>query len=261
MDELSPEVVRSRVPSEALQRPFTVYPVAAAILVVVYGLFNDSIATLFWLVGGLFALSAANWFWQVFVRREKNASRIAQRVARSLDKKRKKALGKLRKELAEIGDPVGLRQLKSFEAKYRNFTDILDRKLEPTELTYIRFVTAAEQVMLGGLDNLEKVTLLTKSVSAIDAKYIEREITRLKGRVDPDATERTEALRARRELLHSRITEASNLHRKNETALTQLDAVTAAVAEADTQTGRADVALEVALKDLQRLTERASSLK
>lgn len=106
MDELSPEVVRSRVPSEALQRPFTVYPVAAAILVVVYGLFNDSIATLFWLVGGLFALSAANWFWQVFVRREKNASRIAQRVARSLDKKRKKALGKLRKELAEIGDPV-----------------------------------------------------------------------------------------------------------------------------------------------------------
>ena len=261
MDDLSSDAVRSRVTREALQRPFTVYPAAAALLVVVYGLFNGTIATVLWLIGGFVGLAVLNWLWQAFVRRDKNARRIAQRIAKSLDKQRRKALAKLRKELAEIGDTVGLRQLKMFEQKYKNFAEMIERKLDPSELTYIRFVTAAEQVMLGGLDNLESITLLTKSVSAIDPRYIESELNRLKGRVDVDSVERTQALRERRELLHSRITEASNLHRKNEIALTQLDAVTAAIAEADTRTGRADVELEVALKDLHRLTERASSLR
>lgn len=249
---MSPRALKKSVAGAASQRPFTAYPAVIALLSAAYGLLIDmnGLAVIGMIAGT--ALSSGSWLWEYFVRGKAHASAAIQHYREGLEQKRRAALEQLQKDLQAVNDQAGLKQMSLFERKFRNFGDILSRKLEPDELTYQRYRTIAEQVFLGGLDNLERAALALKSVSAVDTDHIQSQLASLE---DP-LSARAQELRARLELLQSQQIRAEQLRLENEKALTQLDLVAAQLADIKTHQGRARLELDRAMEELQRLIIR-----
>jgi hypothetical protein len=63
----------------------------------------------------------------------------------------------------------GLDQLGSVIDRYLTMIWVLGQKLNPSELTYTRYINVAEQVLFGVIDNLKKVVLISKSTEDIEA--------------------------------------------------------------------------------------------
>ncbi|MCK7532840.1 MAG: hypothetical protein MZV63_18290 [Marinilabiliales bacterium] len=60
------------------------------------------------------------------------------------------------------------------------FIEILNVKFpDKNQLTYNRYYTIAQEVFLSGIDNLNEVLLIHKTLDAIDMDYIERSLQRL----------------------------------------------------------------------------------
>lgn len=257
--DMSPKAVKKSVANAAVQQPLTIYPAALCLLGGAFALLVD--ANIFSLgamaVGGM--ATSFSWLWEFFAKGNDHASRFIQRCRDELEQKRRQALGQLQKDLEQAGDTQGLKQIQLFKDKYENFVDILGRKLEPTELTYQRYLTIAEQVFLGGLDNLENAALAMKSVSAVDEKHIQTELLNLDQSNSEAAKQKTGELKARLTLRESQLLRASALLLENEQALTQLDHVTTKIAEIKTQQGRAQLDLEHAMNELQHLIVRSEN--
>lgn len=254
--DVSPKALKKAVLTQSTQQPLTVYPAAMALLGAAYGLLFDlnmfSIGAM--IVGGV--LTSASWIWEYFVKGNSHASLYIKRYREELEQKRQLALQQLEGDLKDVHDTQGIKQIQSFKDKYRNFLDILNRKLDQKELTYQRYLTIAEQVFLGGLDNLENAALALKSVSAIDVNHIEGELQKLEKQSSNEAESRKSALSTRLSLRKNQLDRVSQLLLENEQALTQLDHVAAKLADAKTQAGRAQVDLEIAMKELQHLITR-----
>lgn len=251
--DMSPKAVKKSVVSTAAQRPLTIYPAALSVLGGVFAVFIDANVFSLAALGAGAAITSVSWLWEYFVRGNQHAGDFIRRCREELETKRRAALGQLEKDLRDAGDQRGLKQIQLFKDKYQNFVEILSRKLDPTELTYQRYLTIAEQVFLGGLDNLEHAALAMKSVSAIDVAHLESELSVLE-RDDSDAAKKRVAeKRARLSLRESQLLRASALLLENEKALTQLDHVSAKIADVKTKQGRAQVDLEDAMAELQHL--------
>jgi hypothetical protein len=257
--DLSPSAVKKSVLAAVSQKPLTVYPAAAALLGSAYLLtFGGSLVAAA-AVGAGVAVTSVNWLWEYFGRGGKHANEFVKRYREELELRRQEALKHLMQELENIGDTQGMKQVQLFREKYRNFVNILDRKLEPEELTYNRYLTIAEQVFLAGLDNLENAAVATRSVSAIDVDHIQREAERLQGKEDRSSSTKLTELKTRLNLRDKQLQRASDLLLLNEQALTQLDHVTTKLASISTKQGRAQVDLEDAMADLQHLIVNADS--
>ncbi len=255
--DMSPKAVKKSVVNAAVQQPLTIYPAALCVLGGAFALLVD--ANTFSLgaaaLGGV--ITSVSWLWEYFARGNDHASRFIQRCRDEIEQLRRQALGQLQSDLEQAGDRQGLKQIQLFKDKYENFVDVLGRKLEASELTYQRYLTIAEQVFLGGLDNLENAALAMKSVSAVDEKHIQTELLDLDKSNSAAAKQRTGELKARLNLRESQLLRANALLLENEKALTQLDHVTAKIAEIKTQQGRAQIDLEDAMRELQHLIVRS----
>jgi len=257
--DMSPKAVKKSVVAAASQTPLTIYPAAIGLLGGAFALLVDlniiSLAAM--AVGGV--LTCGSWLWEYFARGNKHASDFIRRCREDVEQRRRAALGELHRDLSDAGDEQGLKQVQLFKDKYDNFVAILSRKLDSSELTYQRYLTIAEQVFLGGLDNLENAALSMKSVSAIDIEHIQGELDRLDGDDSDAANKKTRELKARMSLRENQMLRAGALMLENEQALTQLDHVSAKIAEIKTQQGRAQLDLEDAMGELQRLIVRAEN--
>ncbi len=255
--DLSPAAVKKSVLAAVSQKPLTVYPAAAALLGGAYLVtFGGSLVAAA-AVGAGVAVTSVNWLWEYFGRGDRHANEFVRRYRQDLEKRRQDALKSLSKELEAIGDREGMKQVELFREKYHNFVDILDRKLEPEELTYNRYLTIAEQVFLAGLDNLENAAVSTRSISAIDIDHIQRELDRLEGKEDKASVKKVAELQTRLSLRDKQLQRASDLLLVNEQALTQLDHVTTKLADINTKQGRAQLDLEDAMAELQQLIANA----
>lgn len=256
---LSPAEVRWQVMKTAFQRPLTVYPATLALLAALFALAVSSGPVVLALIAAGAGFALGNGFWQSVVRGRRNASDVMRRYADRLEGERLRAIAKLRADLEENGDDAGLQQIRLFNDKFRNFVDVLNRKLKPTELTYNRFLGIAEQVFLAGLDNLEAASLAHKSVSAVDIDHIDGELVRLAAEQDAASRQRVAELQTRKTLRAEQLARVEQIKLDNEAALTQLDRVTAEIAGIDTARTRADVDLEAAMNELGRLIARADA--
>ena len=248
---LKSEVTRA-VLGRVAQHPSAVYPISLGLLGGFAALILGPTAITLGVLGAGVVLGAGGFAANYFMKKDDLASRYMREMRIEMVKRRQQMMQHLEADLMDVNELSGLRQIKLLEEKYENLLDVLDKKLEPGELTHARYLTIAEQVFLAGLDNLQAVALALKSVSTIDISRIEQEIDLSEAR----GTAAAETLKERRQLYDQQHSRANLLLTKNESALTQLDLVTTKLANVVLSQGHAAMDIEDAMKELQNLILR-----
>jgi hypothetical protein len=251
---IKPAKIKREKLKRSWQQPTALYPAGIGLLgAIAVLLFGNDLALAALIGGGAAAL--AGWTWEYFIKGESHANRYLEAYRHQLQEQRKLAISKLYKELAALKAARGLHQLDLFQAKFESFQQVLKRKLQPTELTYNRYLVTAEQVYLNGLDNLEKVSLALSSVNAIDLPTLDQNI-----RESLDSTsESYHHLLQRRQLYNQQQARAKQLYTENEGALTKLDQVSTLLANTDFSSGKATMDMDQAISELTRLIETSEN--
>jgi len=171
----------------------------------------------------------------------------------------RRRLREIEEDLGGQGFDEGVKQLQQLHRKLASLTEVLRRRLSAGELTYGRYLGAAEQVYLAAVDNLRDVGVALRSVSAIDLDYIDARLEELeKPEVFLSERDRKEidTLRKRRALFVAQMQKVKELVAQNEAAMTVLDKTATVFATTRTAKGEADMDAGVAIADLERLAER-----
>lgn len=252
--DLSAKAMRKEVYKASAQAPVTLYSATTFALsgfyLLLFGL--NPVALLGAVAGG--SVAVGNWLWQSVINRDSRAARIIEKYRKQLEAERSAAIDNLNRELQLLGDDEGKRQISLLSEKFASFGRILGKKFQPEEITYARYLSIAEQVYLGALANLEKVSLTLQSIAAIDLQHIQSQIEAHKQEQDSDALQ---ALEQRLALWKQQQAKALSLKNQNQVAMTQLDAVSARLADLDTSSKVNTLQLDDALDELKRLIERA----
>jgi hypothetical protein len=209
-------------------------------------------------VAGL-GIGLGGWTLDNTLRRDKLAGDYLQQLHQALAGQMDRSIAVLGRDLTEVGSTLGMNQLDRLQGKYRTFKELLQRKLDPHELTFSRYLGMTEQVFLAGLDNLIRVADTLKGMSAIDQEHVAGRIQQLQGMSQPNAlAERElEALEQRQALYHRQAQRIQDWLSQNEAAMTRMDQVMASIAEMDTSKPHASMDMESAMQELERLAGRA----
>ena len=240
--------------------PLSVYPTVGAVLGgLAVALFGPSVLLVAGVSGGA-ALGLGSWLINYFFRRQSFAGAYLRRAHAALERETQRKLDHLREELTELEIGQGVAQLDRFKNKLDTLKRLLGQKLERTELTYGRYLGIAEQVYLSAVDNLHQVSLARRAMAAIDPRYIEKRIEELHETEDMSRADNQAELASLQERLELRALQErriSELLSQNETAMTQLDQTSAAIASIQTRPGHTRVDLETAMSDLAEMVARA----
>jgi hypothetical protein len=139
--------------------------------------------------------------------------------------------------------------------KFAAFQDVLNIKMNKGELTYIRYLTMAEQVYLSAIDNLNDAVSSLKSIAGIDMPLLEKQLSQL-GDSGLDK-EKAQALNNRKELYQSAHTHVDKLLLENEHAMTEIDRASNQLAKISSQSGHAVLDIEDAMAELRDMAQRA----
>ncbi|MGD8834557.1 MAG: hypothetical protein PVJ19_06435 [Desulfobacteraceae bacterium] len=269
-EEYLDAAIQKAVVQTGLKHPVTLYPLALGISAGVVGmLFNLpvvlSAALGLGIVGPAWAVS------QIFFRHEALGSQYLARLHKKQKQYEAYLISQIETglkqcagtaELKEKAD-TGIKQLKSIRLKFANVKELLGMKLRTTEITYGRFLGAAEQVSLSVLDNLNTVASLLKSATSIEPKYIQNRLKEIDSKEAPTKEDEDQriSLRERLALWNSQLQKVDQLMAKNEEAMTEMERISAAVAQ--WQSGRkfAGSDLESAIKQLHALALSAHEYK
>ncbi len=262
--DYSPAAVQKAVLSLGMTHPATIYPLAL-------GAGSGFVGWLFglpalYIAAGLGLLTGAGWaVGQVSLLKDKVGHRYLQRLHQRQQAYETYLKQLLQRELAACADiqgaehlaAQGAAQFSKIQDKLSNIIHLLDLKLNPTELTYGRFQGAAEQVCLSVLDNLKNMLSILKSTASIDGAYIESrlaDIAAQKQLTREDERER-QTLLERRELKATQLRQVRVLLASNEEALTEMEKISARVAQWQTGGKFAVTDYESAIQRLQELAE------
>ncbi len=258
--DFSPTAIRSQVVREAIQKPYVLYPMAAGILGGIAAMvLGPSLFFISALIGGSF-IGAGAWLVDTTLRKETHVARHLSHLREILAERVNDSIHNLKQDLLETGSKEGLDQLTRLHDKYTVFEELLRRKLNKGELTYDRYLGMTEQVYLAGLDNLNSIAGIKKSISAMDVRHIRDRSRKLKARTNPSDAEKKElaALKARYQLRKIQEEKISTLLSKNEEAMTTMDRLMAALAEMNSGLSRATMDMDDAMQELERLAGRSS---
>lgn len=258
--DFSPGAVSRAVLNQTLQKPHVLYPSAIGILGGVATLLLGP-ATLFIapaIVGG--ALGAGAWAFEYLFRRDKHARDYMQSMHLALASRVEETMRVLNHELRELDFEPGVAQVGLLRDKYSTFAELLRRKLDPNEMTFSRYLGMGEQVFLGGLDNLARISDALKGFKTNDASDIRARIRELKhDGIESQAQNQEEAaLNARLKLMDQQQEKIFGWLAENEAAMTALDRVMAGVAEMNTVQS-ATMKMDHAMQELETLAKRARS--
>lgn len=255
LDFKSAAEIKKETLSMTVQRPVAVYPASVGLLSLAYcGAFGFSLLGTAVAGAGLL-LGFGGWAMEYFVNGDKYGLKIITAHRLALEAQRKKTLETLSKDLLQVQSSEGAEQLGKLKQKFENFEAMLAKKLEPSELAYNRYLSMAEQVYLNALDNLERLATGLQSVSTIDIRNIEARLAD-----DSTSAEQKQALESRHTLWQTQYERAKALLVENEMAMTQIDHVTAKLADITTKSGRAQMDMELAMGELKDLIARADRL-
>lgn len=260
------KAIRGAIIDKTLKHPVAVYPIAIGASCGFIGwLFNMPVlymaAFASALAGVLFSVS------RIFIFREKMEKKYINKM--NIKQKQYEEYLKilLRKELKECSTIDGLEkyaaqgrvQFDQIQEKYANIQELLKLKISSTELTFARFIGAAEQVNLSVFDNLKNIVAYLKSTGSIHADLIE---TRLNEKNDndnlsDDEIKQNNALKKRLKIREEQLNKVQILLTKNESAMTEMEIISAAIAQWQQSGGFAGTDFESAITRLQELAETA----
>jgi hypothetical protein len=260
--DFSPRAVSRAVLGETLSKPYVLYPTAIGVLgglaAVVLG------PALVFVAPAAVGLTVGLGSWAVdyTFRRDKHAADYLKRLHETLAGRVDETIATLRAEFDELKFEPGLAQMAELQNKFKAFEQLLRRKLDPSEMTFGRYLGMTEQVFLAGLDNLARISDTLKGLSAIDVKHANKRLKELAGDgVDSKAQDREIASLQERLALHQRQRDQIDQWlAENESAMTQIDHVMAAIANLDTSASHATMTMESAMQDLKGLADRAPRL-
>lgn len=209
-----------------------------------------------WLAAALVA-SAIGWC-AIAARSKAYARHRARRhVARSASGSDTAAT--LRTDLAAHAMEQPLAQLGLLESKMAAVRKVLTRRLDAGEITFDRYLSAAEQAYLAGLDNLREIDVSATARQAIDPSYVERRLDALSDTSETEGARERDALNERmhhHRRLDTRIVERLTL---NEEILSALDATASAMAHADIGARESRTSADMAIAELDRLARRVDA--
>lgn len=144
--------------------------------------------------------------------------------------------------------------------KFDKFKEILDSKLEKTEMTYDRFLTATEEVYFNILDNLEKVKNVYQAVEDIDLGYIEQRIETIKNAssMTKEMQDELSSLRYRKSMSKKQLQGIEKLLSVNEQAITDIDNMRIKIGNLNTSSNRAQFDIDTSIADLKKMAERVN---
>ncbi len=256
LPDFSRRSISKQVAAVTAQKPYVLYPLAVGLL---GGLSALMLGTplLPALVGGGIGLVA--WVLDNTLRREHHANDYVRKLHEILERRTQASVSSLQADLKQVGEADGLSQLTRLKQKYDAFEDLLRHKLEPTELTFGRYLGMAEQLYLGSLDNLNTITHIRRGLNAIDLSHIQQRVDHIvqDGKVDDSEAQEMEALSRRRALMLQQREQITALLSQNETAMTKLDEVMASIAALNLGDRRASMDIEQAMQELEELARRS----
>jgi hypothetical protein len=258
--DFSPQAVARAAFGQTLQRPHVLYPTAIGILGGAAALLLGPSALFIApaLVGG--AVGAGAWVYELVFKRDQHARDYVQNMHRLLAGRVEETMRLLSDELHKLDFKPGVAQIDRLRDKYAAFAELLRRKLNPDEITFGRYLGMGEQVFLGGLDNLARISDALRGSVTNDADDIRTRIKDLKqDGIDSQAQDQEEAaLQARLQLMEQQREKIFAWLAENEAALTAMDKVMAGVAEMNT-TQSASMKMDDAMQELAVLAQRARS--
>lgn len=237
--------------ARSVASPLVLYPsVTAGLGALACGLFGFNLILGSLLIGGA-TLAAGGFLAEFGVRRESNLKQIILDATKEMEEKRAQIVADLNIEIDEQTLPRARAQLTDFKNKFATFVDVLDDRFNPGELTFIRYMSVAEQVYLSGLDNLRNAVISSKAIRSSDPDSLRDRLTKL-GTSPNDEIERA-ALRERIKNYEDTAKKCSDLIVFNERALATLDSVTQKIARTQIAKGMADSDTESAVEELARM--------
>jgi len=261
-----PSTIRKKVLETGLKHPFTIYPVAIGISCVFVGLLFG--APLFYLAALAGILGGAGYgASQIFLFNEKIGAKYIEKLnqrQKQYEQSLKQLLNKGLRECQNIeGGKTyaikGQEQFRGIDEKLASIRELLEIKLNTGEMTYHRFLGAAEQVSLSVLDNLKEAVSTMKSMSTIRTNHIRERLQALNTtqNLSPHDQKESQALTKRLQLWQDQSDKISGLLLRNEEAMTEMEQISASVASWQTDGRFADSDFESAIARLQELASHA----
>lgn len=265
-DEYLPSAIQKAVINSSVKNPLTVYPVALSISCGLVGwLFELPLLYVISIV--LFVLGPIWAIILIFFLNERIGSKYLKSLNRKQEKYERFLVKQIKSSLKDCQQipeihsyaSQAISQIENIQFKYSNVKDLLQMKLRSGEITFGRFLGAAEQVTLSVLDNLKKVVSILKSAGSIQPDYIEERLKVIskKSEHNPEDADQAKALRTRLDLWKNQLNKVNRLIALNEEAMTEMEKISAAVAEWQTDGRFADTDFETAILQLQELAARA----
>jgi hypothetical protein len=260
VSDFSPIAIRRALRRHILKHWTTRYSAVPLGLSVLGSLLFGFSELAFLSIVGSFGLACFPWIYLYYMRsgsfEHKYVEDLHKAIVEQTERKRKR----LKQELMDFGCPEGAMQLDKFQAKFERLDELLADKLDPNELTFKRYQGVALEVFLSGIDNLSAIASALKSISEIDADYINQRLKRLRASADSgdkDIQNEIEALEARLSVRQKQLSKVRRLLLENEQAMTQLDETTVAIADMDTGQDEAEIDMENSMEMLAEITKRA----
>ncbi|MGB5686520.1 MAG: hypothetical protein WBM35_11950 [Candidatus Electrothrix sp.] len=266
LEDFSSRAVKKAVRSESLFHPVSLYSSSLGLLSGL-GWYLFDMSMLAAGMGALLSLGAAMAVVNMFFRRDIIARQYLDRLSARYAKEREGLVHMLSTDLEKCrhikgADQYGEQAQQQYlfiKEKYDTFRSMLDQKLKRGELTYARFLGAAEQVYLGGLDTLRRIVVLLQSVSTIDPDYIAKRLAELEQVAVPDPADEREyaTLKKRLDLMEQQLKQVNSLLTDNEESMTIMSQSIATVAQMRTGGDLASMGLDTAMENLQELAGRS----
>lgn len=263
MDILSPQAIKNQVISNSIQHPIVIYSGVVGAIGAVYSLLFSGELLSWGVTIAATALCFSKLLWGYKVNYNSHAKAIVEKYHRSLLQQREQTLVDLKQELSQIKQQDALKQVDQLGLKFNAFQQVLDRVLNKDELAYSRYITMAEAVFIGALDNLQTVIVNTKAVSGIDIDYIQQQLSDLNCQLT-QITSPQILLEQKIDALQHRIVIYKDAHQhittvliENEQAMTELDRVTTQLSQISLLSSQQGMELETAMEELRLLAQRA----
>ncbi len=152
-----------------------------------------------------------------------------------------------------------LTQFEQNEDRIGKFREVLRAKFEPGELTFGRYLSAAEQLYTAVFENLRDVGVMLSNLDSLSVREARKELGVLERFATLSDDERRTADGLRDRLAIAERTEAEIRSRLayNDSALTEFDRVNLALSSIKTSKSTSNIDLEATMSELRELADRA----
>lgn len=267
MIDLSEESIQKKVNSALVQRPLGLVSFSTAIILLLSGsLF--SISLLFKIGGAAFILGTGMYL-LAFLRRSTLEVKVRYKLLENFQKEELNSKIEQRQELKETLAQISnsndsrlirfsdqaAKQLDIAEEDFRKLEELLTKKLDPREQTFIRLFGMSQQLYFCILDNLERSTMLLDSAVQVDEEYIKHRIEDINKKEKSNVDERElKTLNDRLKEKLQQVATVDELLTSNEEALTKIIKIMTQIAEAHIEKGtRASVGMKFASESLDSI--------